>query len=89
MVKERKRRGGSKARKAIRKQSPKKEVVTQGLEGGKYLPLSNSEIEQIHQTALDVLEKIGIGDAIPGNRFPVSDKISEYEEAGIITSGLG
>jgi trimethylamine--corrinoid protein Co-methyltransferase len=65
MQEESRRRGGSKARKAMRKQSPKKKVVVQGLEGGKYHPLSNSDIEQIHRTALDVLEKIGIGDAIP------------------------
>ena len=62
----RKRRsGGSKARREIRQQSTKNQVVQPGQEGGTYHPLTISEIEQIHRTALDVLEKIGIGDPIP------------------------
>ena len=60
-----KRSGGSKARRVIRQQSTKNQVVQPGQEGGTYHPLTDSEIEQIHRTALDVLEKIGIGDPIP------------------------
>jgi|TARA_B100000959_G_scaffold78320_1_gene83126 trimethylamine--corrinoid protein Co-methyltransferase len=40
-------------------------AVEKGLLGGKYKPLSEHEIEQIHQTALDVLENIGMGSPIP------------------------
>ena len=36
-----------------------------GLMGGKYKPLTDHDGEQIHQTALDVLENIGMGDPIP------------------------
>ncbi len=36
-----------------------------GLEGGSYKPLSDRDIQQIHQTALDVLENIGIAEPIP------------------------
>lgn len=36
-----------------------------GIKGGNYKPLSNHDIEQIHHTALDVLEKIGIANPIP------------------------
>ena len=35
-----------------------------GLMGGKYKPLTDHDIEKIHQTALDVLENIGMGDPI-------------------------
>jgi trimethylamine--corrinoid protein Co-methyltransferase len=35
------------------------------MEGGAYKPLSGRDIERIHTTALDVLEKIGIGEPIP------------------------
>jgi len=41
------------------------EAVKMGLMGGKYKPLTDHDIEQIHQTALDVLENIGMGDPIP------------------------
>ena len=40
-------------------------AVWPGLSSGAYRPLSISEIERIHATALDVLEKIGIGEPIP------------------------
>ena len=41
------------------------EAVKMGLMGGRYKPLSDHDIEQIHQTTLDVLENIGMGDPIP------------------------
>ena len=36
-----------------------------GQSGGHYQPLSATDIQRIHDTALDVLENIGIGDPIP------------------------
>jgi trimethylamine--corrinoid protein Co-methyltransferase len=33
--------------------------------GGSYLPLQHSDVERIHEAALDILERIGIGDGIP------------------------
>ena len=65
MARKKRRAGGSKARREIRQKSEIKNVVTPGLEGGKYNPLSTQEIEKIHLTALNVLENIGIGDPIP------------------------
>ena len=62
----RKRRsGGSKARRAIRQNKVKETVVHPGVETGQYKPLSEHDINQIHHTALDVLENIGISDPIP------------------------
>jgi trimethylamine--corrinoid protein Co-methyltransferase len=40
-------------------------AVQPGMTGGRYKPLTEREIERIHQTALDVLENIGMGDPIP------------------------
>jgi trimethylamine--corrinoid protein Co-methyltransferase len=49
-----------------RRQTPKQQsAVRPGLEGGRYKPLSDADIHSIYATALDVLEKIGIGDPIP------------------------
>jgi trimethylamine--corrinoid protein Co-methyltransferase len=40
-------------------------VVRPGMEGGTYKPLSDHDIQRIHTAALDVLERIGVGDPIP------------------------
>lgn len=40
-------------------------VVWPGIAGGIYKPLTDREVERIHQSALDVLEKVGMGDASP------------------------
>ena len=59
--------GGRAARKALRT-SPKSEedkAVVPGMLGGRYKPLSDTDIERIHRAALDVLEQIGLCDAIP------------------------
>ena len=39
-------------------------AVKAGLAGGRYRPLTESDEKQIHQTILDVLENIGMGDPI-------------------------
>ena len=39
--------------------------VWPGLEGGRYKPLTDADIQKIHHAALDVLENIGMADAIP------------------------
>ncbi len=63
----RKRAGGRAARKALRAAKPpiSEAPVRPGLEGGQYLPLTESEILRIHNAALDVLEQIGLINAIP------------------------
>lgn len=52
-----------------RKSWPNNTAVTSairpGLPGGRYKPLTESDEAQIHQTILDVLENIGMGDPIP------------------------
>ena len=40
-------------------------VVTKGMVVGKYKTLTGHEIEQIHQTTLDVLENIGMSNPLP------------------------
>ena len=39
--------------------------VWPGVEGGRYRPLSDSDVERLHQTVLDLLERIGLSQAIP------------------------
>jgi len=61
------RRGGRTARKAIHDApTPDSEkAVRPGMAGECYKPLSTSDIDLIHNAALDVLERIGLANAIP------------------------
>ncbi len=61
------RRGGRVARRALRAAPIPQDdrPVKPGLEGGRYKPLTNSDIDRIHNAVLDVLETIGLSQAIP------------------------
>ena len=59
------RRGGRAARRASKAESTAGSVVHPGLSGGQYRPLSDTDIQRIYSTALDILENIGIGEPIP------------------------
>jgi len=60
-----KRGGGSAARRRLRADGPGNAAVRPGLPGGQYRPLRERDIERIYATALDILERIGIGEPIP------------------------
>ena len=60
-----KRRGGSVSRRQKHAAGPLSLAVHPGLSGGQYRPLTDSDIERIYATALDILENIGIGEPIP------------------------
>ena len=61
------RRGGREARKALRSRPiPMDEAaVRPGMSGGQYKPLSDHDMQRIHETALKLLETVGLGQAIP------------------------
>ena len=61
------RRGGREARRILRAQPlpENQRPVWPGMEGGRYKPLAENDISKIHHAALDVLERIGLADAIP------------------------
>lgn len=62
-----KRRGGREARKTLRATPiPQLERAVQpGLQGGRYRVLDESQIRQIHEAALEILDDIGLKDAVP------------------------
>jgi trimethylamine--corrinoid protein Co-methyltransferase len=64
----RRRGGGRAARLTQRAAGPKHSAVGPGLIGGAYRPLSDRDIERIHERALDVLETIGMGGTFPAFR---------------------
>jgi len=59
------RAGGRKARHALRAAGAGGQVVQPGMHGGAYKPLSERDMQRIYDTALDILEHIGIADPIP------------------------
>gem|GEM_PF-976999 len=64
---EARRRGGREARR-IERARPLADAIRPvwpGLEGGRYQPLSDTDIPKIHKAALDILEQVGFADAIP------------------------
>ena len=61
------RSGGREARRALRAAPLAEDVrpVRPGLSGGSYKPLSQNDLERIHEAVLTVLETIGFANAIP------------------------
>ncbi|MFZ4721389.1 MAG: trimethylamine methyltransferase family protein, partial [Ilumatobacteraceae bacterium] len=61
------RRGGREARRALRAAPLARDVrpVNPGMSGGRYKVLSDAEVLKVHEAALNVLENIGLADAIP------------------------
>ncbi|MDH3295156.1 MAG: trimethylamine methyltransferase family protein, partial [Acidimicrobiia bacterium] len=61
------RAGGRAARVALRQAPPGEDIraVRPGMSGGRFKPLTESECEDVFQTALDLLEGLGMGEATP------------------------
>jgi trimethylamine--corrinoid protein Co-methyltransferase len=58
------RAGGRQARRA-RRARPVQAVVGPGLAGGGYKPLTERDVARIHETALDLLERVGMANPLP------------------------
>ncbi len=58
-------RSARRGRKARITRPPVQSAVAPGVTGGAYQPLTEMQLEQIHNAVLDVLENIGIADPIP------------------------
>ena len=61
------RMGGREARRKLRAAPLREEdkAVRPGMIGGRFRPLDESQMQRIHAAALDVLERIGLSEAIP------------------------
>ena len=59
---QRRRGGGREARRANRLSDSGPSAVQAGLQGGRYKPLTDTDIEKVHGAVLEVLETVGIGD---------------------------
>ena len=76
--------GGRESRRALRAKPVAEEdrPVKPGETSGRYQPLTESEVERVHQAALDALEKIGIGDAIPSCQALIQEAGGSLDENG-------
>lgn len=61
------RSGGRSARRAVRAAPLAEDLrpIRAGMKGGQYKPLSDMDVEKVHQAVLDVLENIGLSQATP------------------------
>ena len=77
-----KRTGGRSARRAMRAAPLPDDMrpIRAGMEGGLYKPLSDSEVAQIHESALEVLDTIGISQAIPSCIAACTSIGAEYRD---------
>jgi len=78
------RRGGRAARKALHEApTPEEErAVHPGMSGGRFKPLTNADIQLIHNAVLDVLERIGLANAIPTCVELVTNAGGSYSDDG-------
>ncbi len=81
MVEARRGRGAREAKRAQRLAAGSG-TVRPGMPGGSYRPLEHADIERINAAALDILERIGIGDAIPQFREAAAAVGCPVTEAG-------
>ena len=67
MTETRKKRGGRAARRAKLELVPEasEKAVVPGMSGGRFLPLKSQDLERIHESALSLLEEVGLAEAIP------------------------
>ena len=77
----RRRVGAREARHALRAKRATGSVGA-SLKGGTYKPLSDRDIERVHHTALDVLEKVGMGNPLPILREHALAKGCRIDEHG-------
>jgi trimethylamine--corrinoid protein Co-methyltransferase len=69
-------------RKARLERPPEQSAVAPGLAGGKFKALTESEIQNVHHTILDVLENIGMADPIPIVKERALEKGCEIDAHG-------
>ncbi len=61
----RRRGAGRAARVAQRESAAPSPAIWPGIEGGKFLPLTQRDMEKVHDAALTILERTGLGDPTP------------------------
>ena len=61
------RSGGREARRAIRSAPLSEDIrpIRAGMEGGRYKPLTDNDLDRVHEAVLTVLETVGFANAIP------------------------
>ena len=79
--------GGRAARKALRAAPLAEEdkAVRPGMQGGRFAPLTEPQVERINLAVMDVLENIGISQAIPSCIELITSAGGTYTDEGRLT----
>ena len=80
----RRRSGGRAARVAARAAGPSQEerAVRPGLTGGAFTPLTESDCQRVYDTALELIEEVGMGDPIPEFVKAVTEAGGRMDDGG-------
>ena len=81
-IRKARRGGGRAARKAVRTSSTGNEAIRAGLPGGRFRPLKETDMARVHDAALSILARTGLGDPIPELLDLVLPKGAELNEHG-------
>lgn len=78
--------GGREARKALRAAPPPADErpVRPGMSGGRFQPLSETQVARIHEAVLEVLESIGLSQAIPSCVEAVTARGARYVDGRLL-----
>ena len=84
---EARRLGGRAARKALRAAPLAEEdkAVRPGMRGGRFVPLTDLQMERINEAVMDVLENIGLSQAIPSCIELLANAGGKYTDEGRLT----
>ncbi len=85
MTDEPRRRAGGRAARVAAREAPRPEAerpIRPGLPGGAYTPLTESELQAIYDTALGLLEDLGMGQPIPEFVRVVTEAGGHVDDAG-------
>ena len=84
---EARRLGGRAARKALRAAPLAEEdkAVRPGMRGGRFVPLTDLQMERINEAVMDVLENIGLSQAIPSCIELLTNAGGKYTDEGRLT----
>ena len=80
----RRRAGGRAARVAARAAGPApgERAVRPGLEGGAFAPLTESDMQRVYDTALELIDEVGMGDPIPEFVEAVTEAGGRMDDGG-------
>ena len=62
--------------------APDERAVRPGMEGGAFAPLTESDMQRVYDTALELIDEVGMGDPIPEFVEAVTEAGGRMDDGG-------